>query len=197
MIGIFGGTFDPPHLAHAVLAAEAFHELGLKRVLWVLTAQPPHKPDRPISPVADRLAMVEIITGDNEHFELSRADLDRDPPHYAVGTIAWLRNRYPGEAFAYLMGSDSLRDLPTWHAPQEFVDACDLIGVMRRKDARVDLDGLEGQLMGVGRKLKIFEVPLLQISGHEIRERVRHDRPYRYFLLPAVAQYVEANRLYR
>lgn len=197
MIGIFGGTFDPPHLAHAVLAAEAFHELGLKKVLWVLTAQPPHKPDRPISPVADRLAMVEIITSGNEYFELSRADLDRDPPHYAVGTIAWLRDFYPGEAFAYLMGSDSLRDLPTWHTPQEFVDACDLIGVMRRKDAFVDLNGLEGQLTGIGSKLKFFEVPLLQISGHDIRERVRHGRPYRYFLLSGVAHYVESHRLYR
>lgn len=197
MIGIFGGTFDPPHLAHAVLAEEAFYELGLTKLLWVLTAQPPHKPDRPISPVEDRLAMVEIITGDNGSFELSRADLDRDPPHYAVGTIAWLRDRYPGEKLAYIMGSDSLRDLPTWHTPREFLNSCDQIGVMWRKDARVDLDGLEHQLPGINDKVRFFEVPLLQISGREIRERVKAARPYRYFLLPGVAHYIEANRLYR
>jgi nicotinate-nucleotide adenylyltransferase len=197
MIGVFGGTFDPPHLAHAVLAEEAFYALGLNKVLWVLTGQPPHKPERPVSTVDQRLAMVAMITANDQKFEISRADLDREPPHYAVGTLNWLRARYPGEKFAYIMGSDSLRDLPDWHDPMNFVQSCDLIGVMKRKNAPADPETLEQVLPGLRDKLSFFEVPSLEISGGEIRKRVRDSRPYRYFLVPSVARYIESERLYR
>lgn len=197
MIGVFGGTFDPPHLAHAVLADEARHALELSLVLWVVTAQPPHKPGKPISAVKHRTAMVEIVTKSDSHFELSRADLDREPPHYAVGTVTWLRDRFPGEKLAYIMGSDSLRDLPTWHTPRAFVDLCDLIGVMKRKDAVNDLESLEEAIPGINTKLKFFEVPVLEISGHEIRSRVRSGCAYRYFMFPNVTEYIEAHQLYR
>ncbi len=197
MIGILGGTFDPPHLAHAVLADEASHQLELDKTLWVVTAQPPHKPDRPISAIEHRLAMVELVTANNARFELSRADLDREPPHYAVGTIKWLQDRYDGEKFAYIMGSDSLRDLPSWHDPEGFVEACDLIAVMQRKDAHADLGALEQRFPGLRDKLSFLEIPLLEISGHAIRQRIRDGRPFRYFLLSEVARYVEVNQLYR
>lgn len=197
LIGIFGGTFDPPHIAHAVLADEASHTLGLSSVLWVLTAQPPHKPERPISKVEHRIAMVEIVTGGDAHFELSRADLDRKPPQYAVGTMNWIHERYPDDALAYLMGSDSLRDLPTWHDPQAFVEACDLIGVMRRDGAEADLNYLGKQIPGVLDKLEFFDVPRLEISGSEIRRRVRAGEPHRYFLDPEVARYIANHQLYR
>ena len=197
VIGIMGGTFDPPHLAHAVLADEALHTLELDRILWVPTAHPPHKPDRPISAVEHRIAMVELLTGSDENFELSRADLDRKPPHYAVGTMEWLRARHPETQLAYIMGSDSLRDLPSWHEPRTFVELCDCIGVMGRKDAVVDLDELERSLPGVSDKLIFFEVPLLQISGFEIRNRIQQQGAYRYFLHPDVVEYIRLHELYR
>ncbi len=197
MIGIFGGTFDPPHLAHTVLAAEASDSLGLSEVLWVLTAQPPHKPDKPISAVEHRTAMVQIITADDEKFELSSADLEREPPHYTVGTISWLQERLPEERFAYIMGMDSLRDLPTWHKPQEFVQLCDLICVMRRQGTNADLNELEKQIPGLNEKLTFLDVPALEISGSEIRRRARAGEPYRYFLLPRIYTYVHSHKLYR
>lgn len=197
MIGVFGGTFDPPHLAHAVLADEARHALDLKTVLWVLTAQPPHKTEQPHSAVEHRLAMVASVMQADQHFELSRADLDREPPHYAVGTMAWLRERYPGERFTYLMGADSLRDLPTWHTPGAFVEACDRLAVMDRKGAVIDLDNLEAQIPGLKAKLTFVEAPVLEISGRDIRRRVRAGDAHRYFLLPEVAEYIQVNNLYR
>jgi nicotinate-nucleotide adenylyltransferase len=196
VIGILGGTFDPPHIAHAVLAEEAFYSLDLTSVLWVLTAQPPHKPESPISSVEHRIEMVKLVTQMEPHFELSRADLDREAPHYAVGTLSWLRERYPGERFAYIMGSDSLRDLPTWHTPRAFVDACDLIAVMKRKDADFEMEDLEEQIPGIQAKLTFFQVPQLEIAGHEIRRRVKESEAWRFFVLPDVADYIEANTLY-
>ena len=114
-IGIFGGTFDPPHMGHLILAEEACWQLQLDHVLWVLTPFPPHKKDRIISPVQDRLSMVQFAITENDRFKLSRVDIDRQPPHYAVDTVSILQQSSVNDEFYYLMGADSLIDLPTWH----------------------------------------------------------------------------------
>ena len=86
-IGLFGGTFDPPHLGHLILASEAYSQLGLNRLLWILTPDPPHKQDQVITPVEHRLAMVNLAIQDNAKFELSRVELDRPGPHYTLDTV--------------------------------------------------------------------------------------------------------------
>lgn len=197
MIGVFGGTFDPPHLGHLILADEGAAELGLRRVLWVVTADPPHKPERPISPAEARVEMVERAIANNGKFELSRADLDRPGPHYTVDTLDWLREHGEEGPIAYLMGSDSLSDLPSWHQPDRFVSACERIGVLRRPGARVDWDELEPELPGLREKVRFFEAPFVGISGQEIRARVGEGRPYRYLVLPRVAEVIAARKLYR
>lgn len=197
MIGVFGGTFDPPHLGHLILAAEGAAELGLERVLWVVTGDPPHKPDRAISPAEVRVEMVErAIRGDGQ-FALSRADLDRPQPHYTVGTLRWLREYGVDGPLAYLMGSDSLVDLPQWQRPAEFVAACDRIGVLRRPGSQVDWDPLQAALPGLRDKVHFFDAPNVGISGQDIRARVAAGRPYRYFVLPRVAEVIEQRELYR
>lgn len=197
MIGVFGGTFDPPHLGHLILADEGAAELDLTRVLWVLTADPPHKPERPISEAGARVEMVERAIEGDGGFELSRADLDRPGPHYAVDTLDWLRDHGEDAPIAYLMGSDSLIDLPRWHRPESFVAACDRIGVLRRPGSRVNWDELEPELPGLREKVLFFEAPFVGISGRDIRSRVRAGRPYRYLVLPRVAEVILARNLYR
>ncbi len=197
LIGVFGGTFDPPHYGHLILAEEARAALGLEAVYWVLTPKPPHKPGWPISPLEVRLMMVQAAIADNPAFQLSRADIDRPPPHYALGTMEWLRSHEPGHRFAYLIGSDSLHDLPTWHRPGDFLAHCDLLGVMRRPGVALDMQALETSLPGLGAKVRFFETPLIEISGHDIRQRVRQNRPFRYFVPPGVRQIIEAQGLYR
>lgn len=197
VIGVFGGTFDPPHLGHLILADEARQALGLERVLWVLAGQPPHKADRPISPEAVRVEMVEAAIADAGYFSLSRIDLDRPAPHYSVDTLRLLRERNPRDDYAYLMGSDSLGDLASWHQPAEFVAACDLIGVMQRPGAEAEVGALEQRIPGISEKLHLFNAPLVGISGFEIRERVRQGRSYRYLVLPRVAEIVVRHGLYR
>ena len=197
LIGVFGGTFNPPHLGHLILAEEARAELKLEKILWVVTEVPPHKPDWPILSLDQRLAMVEVAIGGNPHFQISRADIDRNPPYYAHGTLAWLKERSPGAKFAYLMGGDSLLDLPKWNQPQLLVERSEHVVVMRRPGAEYDLDRLYEQIPALRQKLMLLEVPQIEISGHVIRKRIRSGGAYRYFLPESVYIYIEKNRLYR
>lgn len=195
-IGIFGGTFDPPHIGHLILAAEAYSQFDLDRLLWVLTPDPPHKLDRSITLLQHRLAMVGLALADAPEFELSRVDIDRQGPHFAVDTVKIIANQNPKANLIYLMGGDSLRDLPLWHCPADFVAACQLIGVMRRPDDAVDLPGLEKQFPGLTGKVRFVEAPLLDIAAHEIRARIAANQPFRYFLPADVYEYIKMNNLY-
>lgn len=195
-LGVFGGTFDPPHLAHLILASEALYQLKLKRVLWVLTPDPPHKDDRSVSPWQQRLALVQAAIQDDPAFELSRVDLDRPPPHYAFETLHLLHERYPGATLIYLMGGDSLTDLPNWKLPAEFISASDAIAVMRRPADMVDLEALERRLAGLTGKVIFMDAPLVNISARDIRRRAPRGEPIRYFLPPAVYRLIARHGWY-
>jgi len=197
-IGIFGGTFDPPHLGHLILAAEAYHQLKLEKLLFVLTSDPPHKQDILISPFPERLAMLEAAIADNPTFALSRVEVDRPGPHYTVDTMRLLKKEYPGDTLIYLMGGDSLRDLlVNWHKPDEFIQACDVIGVMRRPQDRIDLESLEAAIPGISAKVEFMNAPLLEIAARQIRRRVAEGRPYRYYLPDSVYQIIQKKKLYQ
>lgn len=196
-IGIFGGTFDPPHLSHLILAEEAMHQMSLDQLLFVLTPDPPHKQDQLITAAADRLAMLEAAIGDNGKFEISRVEIDRPGPHYTVDTVHLLQNQYPEAKLIYLMGGDSLRELPTWSRGKEFLQACDGIGVMRRLGDNIDLNSLEPDLPGVSEKVEFIDAPLLEIASHQIRRRIAEGRPYRYYLSPAVVTLILKRGLYQ
>jgi nicotinate-nucleotide adenylyltransferase len=197
LIGLFGGTFDPPHVGHLILSAEAGAQLGLDRLLWVLTRDPPHKQGLPITILEHRLAMVKLAIMDNPKFELSTLEIDRPGPHFALDTVYYIADQNPSAEIAYLMGGDSLRDLPAWHQPAELVSALHCIGVLRRPGDSIDLLSLEKFIPGLTAKVRYLDAPLLDISAHEIRDRIVHGRPFRYFLLPAVYDYIMEHNLYR
>ncbi len=194
--GIFGGTFDPPHVAHLVLAEECLYQLRLDRLLWVLTPNPPHKKGRKISPLGERLELLQAALAGNPAFEISRVDIDRPAPHYAVETVRLLRAAYPGDTLIYLIGGDSLHDLPIWSRPQELVAEVDAFGVMRRPDDEVDLPGLEVTLPGLSDRVRFVDAPLLEISSTDIRGRIAEGRPYRYFMPEAVYRLIEDRQYY-
>jgi nicotinate-nucleotide adenylyltransferase len=196
-LGVFGGTFDTPHVGHMILAAEALAQLRLDRLLWVLTPDPPHKQDHTVSSSEQRLELVQAALAGDPAFELSRVELDRPGPHYAVDTVRLLRTQFPGAALFYLIGGDSLRDMPTWHAPRALVAAVDGFGVMRRPGDAIDLQRLEEIMPGVSAKTHFIEAPLLEISASEIRERITSGQPFRYYLLPAVYELIVAKKYYR
>jgi nicotinate-nucleotide adenylyltransferase len=196
-LGIFGGTFDPPHVGHLILASEAYDQLHLDRLLWVLTPDPPHKQGNQISPAKQRLELVAAAIADNPSFELSRVELDRPGPHYALDTVRLLRGQFHGWELFYLIGGDSLHDLPTWYMPFELVKEVDGFGVMRRPGDSIDPARLEEHIPGIMEKVHIFEAPLLDISASEIRDRIETGRPFRYYLLPGVYQRIVTQELYK
>jgi len=195
-IGLFGGTFDPPHLGHLILASEAQFQLELTRLLWTLTPEPPHKQDQPITSIEHRLAMVNLAIAANPSFELSRVELDRPGPHYTLDTINLVAEQNPNAEIVPVIGGDSLHDLPTWHHPQELLYAAHWIGVMRRPGESANLEALERELPGISSKVHYVDAPLLEIASREIRSRIADGRPFRYYLPDSVYHYIHQHHLY-
>ena len=196
-LGLFGGTFDPPHVGHLILAAEARDQLNLDCTIWVLTPDPPHKRGKRITSTAHRRTMVEMSIATDKCFSLSLVDVNRPGPHYTVDTVKILKQQYPDHALFYLMGGDSLQDLPTWYQSDELLTIIDGIGVMRRPDDDIDLTSLVDALPMLPKKLNFVTAPLLEISAEQIRRRARENRTYRYYLLPAIYDYIESHRIYQ
>jgi nicotinate-nucleotide adenylyltransferase len=196
-IGLFGGTFDPIHVAHLILAEEACAQLDLDRLDFILTPDPPHKDDNNVSPVEDRFKMLFAAIRNDSRFFLSRAEMDRPSPHFAVDTVEQIKNENVNAHICYVMGADSLRDLPTWHNASQFVEICDSIGVMQRPGDLVDLNSLEEVLPGVQEKIELIRGPLLDISGSKIRKNIKNNGPYRYYVPESVYTIIEMYRLYR
>lgn len=195
-VGFFGGTFDPPHIGHLVLAEEARYQLGLDRVLWALAADPAHKRTGTVTPVADRLDMLSAAIRDNPAFELTRVDLDRPGPHWTIDALALLQDQHPTAALVVVVGGDSLRDLPTWKRAAELVEGFHF-GVMRRPADRMDLNHLEHDLPGLSAKVDWINAPLIEVSASDIRRRVASAQPYRYLVPEGVARIIDERGLYR
>lgn len=196
-IGLFGGTFDPPHIGHLILAGEAAAQFHLDRLLWVLTPDPPHKQENPITPLLHRLPMLEAMIRHNPVFELSRLEIERPGPHYTIDTVHLAAEQEPEAEIFLLIGGDSLRDLPAWRLPLDLVVAVSKIGVMRRPGDFTDLSELEAQIPGLTSKVQFIDALLQPVSSRELRRRIAAGEMYRYYVAPEVYEYIETNRLYR
>jgi len=196
MIGVFGGTFDPPHRGHLVLAEAGRVQLGLEQVLWVVTAVPPHKPAMPLTPADDRLQMVSLLLDGMDGHRISRVDIDRPGPHFAVDTLALLEAQQPGTGWVYLLGEDLLRRLPQWKGIGRFVAHCAAIGVLGRS-SHVDWAALEEAAPGIQAKMRMITAPEIEVSSSGIRRTLRAGEPIRDAVTPLVAAYIQAKGLYQ
>ncbi len=169
-IGYFGGTFDPPHLGHIILAVEAKYYLGLDRFRWIITPEPPHKNERIISPLQFRLDMLKMVIAKMGLFEICDVDVDRDPPHYAADTVEILKRENPNADLVYIIGEDSLLDLPEWYESNRFLTAVDQLAVAPRPEVSTDLDKLNDVLPGISEKTIFIPRVMLQISSSVIRD---------------------------
>lgn len=196
-IGLFGGTFDPPHIGHLILASEAADQFKLSKLLWVLTPTPPHKQGQSITSVEHRIAMVELSITDNPTFQLSHIELNRLGPHYTVDTVDLILQQEPDSEITLLLGGDSLKDLPTWKNNIELVSKVHQIGVMRRPGDTFDHSTLFTTIPGLQEKLIFIRTLLHTLSSREIRRRAKENLAYQYYVLPTVYEYIETNQLYK
>lgn len=196
-IGFFGGTFDPPHIGHLILAGEALSQFKLDRLLWVLTPEPPHKIENLINPLNHRLSMLQGMIAHNPLFELSTLEMDRPGPHYTVDSIRLLAGQEPDAEIILLIGGDSLWDLPAWRFASDLVTLVSKIGVMRRLGDPDDLTALEARLPGISKKVYFINALLQPVSSRELRRRISTGEMYRYYITSEVYEYIEDNLLYR
>ncbi len=195
-IGILGGTFDPPHLGHLILAQSALEGLQLERILFVLNGDPPHKRLQRVTSAVHRLAMLQAAIADNPLFELSRIEIDRPPPYYTYETLRLLRAEMPNDQLVLLLGGDSLRDLPNWQYPEEIVQLTQL-GVMQRPGERIYMDVLAERLPEIETHMQIMEAPEVGIAARALRRMVSQGQSIRYQVPDAVITYIQEHRLYR
>ncbi len=195
-IGVFGGSFDPPHLGHLILASEAQSQLDLDRVLWVITGQSPFKIDQQVTDSEVRVSLVAAAIAGNESFKISRVDLDRPAPHFTFETIKILRTQHPGAQLHFLMGADSLHDFPDWREPSVILDHCRL-AVLRRPGVQVNMTTLEEIFPGISAKVDWVITPQLEISSRDLRRRLQAGNGIRYFVSESVQALIERNALYR
>ncbi|MGB3905038.1 MAG: nicotinate-nucleotide adenylyltransferase [Anaerolineae bacterium] len=196
-IGVIGGTFDPIHYGHLAAAEEARVRMNLERVLFVVAGVPPHKLDEEVTPVEHRLAIVSLAIASNPHFEISRVDVDRPGPSYTVDTISILRKQWGQETEVYfIMGLDSLAELPTWHHPQRLIQLCRLLAV-KRPGFETDMAELEASVPGISSRVEIIDMPEVDISSSDLQQRVRDGLPIKYQVPEEVERYIMAHELYR
>ena len=194
-LGIFGGTFDPIHFGHLLLAEEFREQLQLDRVLFLPAGQPPHKIGQPISPVQHRLAMLHLAIAGEPAFDVSYVDVQRPGPCYTAVSLGILRTQFPHDELYFLMGQDSLADLPTWHEPNR-VAAQALLAVALRPGASVNLEQVLAAVPAARDRIRLIEAPLIQIAASDIRRRVAEGRSIRYHVPRVVEDYIVAQRLY-
>lgn len=197
-IGIFGGTFDPVHLGHLILAEQCREQAQLDQVLFIPAARPPHKLDRPLTPFAQRVEMLTLAIAGNPAFQIEELEKDRPGPSYTVDTLEELHGRHPDAPLTLLIGSDSLADLAHWRAPERIGRLADILVMVRPgwpiaslEEARTAL-----QLPAEFRLAYVVHAPQIEISSRDLRQRATEGRSLRYLVPRAVECYLQAHRLY-
>jgi len=195
-LGLFGGTFNPVHWGHLAVADAAREAFGLDRVIWIPAGDPPHKPDLDLAPQEDRLAMVALAVAGDPTFDVSRLELDRPGPSYTLDTLRhFAAQGWPPERLFFLTGTDAMRDLATWHRPDEVLRAAQFVVAER---PGTPLASLREVLPAAWfARLKPFPAPRVEISSTDLRDRVRAGESLQYLVPEAVEQYIREHRLYR
>jgi nicotinate-nucleotide adenylyltransferase len=196
-IGILGGTFNPPHIAHLLCASEARAQLELDRVWLMPAGVPPHKPTAQEPGIEHRLAMCRLAAAaHSDWLEVSELEAERDGPSYTVDTLREVRALEPQAALTFIVGGDMAWSLPTWRAPEAILELAQLavaerVGA-RREEVREQLAGLAG----ANERVVYIDVPRIDISSAALRQRVRSARPITYLVPDAVGNYIEERGLY-
>ncbi len=199
-LGVFGGTFDPIHVAHLAVAEAARDALGLQRVLFIPNRQPPHKPDQVVTAATDRLAMVRAAIADNPAFEVSTIEIDRDGPSYTSDTLEALKEAQlaAGESdeLALILSVEALAGLATWHEPERVLALAQLVVAPRDGFPDVGPEAIARLVPGSKARVVTLDGPRMRLSASDIRARAAAGRSIRYLVPDAVAAYIGDHALY-
>jgi len=194
-IGVLGGTFDPIHMGHLVVAEEARIKLGFKQVLFVPAGQPWLKLDRDVTTASHRVEMVRRAIEDNPHFKLCTLEIERTGPSYTVDTLTMLREQLAsGESLFFILGRDTLAGLPSWKEPKKLVQLCRLV-VAPRLGSK-NLKHLETDIPGLLDNIIQLDMPVIGISASGIRQRVSQGLSIRYWVPAEVVKYIAEQKIY-
>ena len=199
-IGVFGGTFDPVHLGHLILAEQGREQARLDEVWFVPAAEPPHKRGRRLTPFRQRVEMLQLAVAGHPAFRVDELEADRPGPSFTAETLDELSRRHPGHEWLLLVGSDTLADLPTWYDPAGVVRRAGLV-VMTRPGTAVPAAGQLHATLGlpadVPVRLQVVEAPLVAVASSDLRRRAAEGRSVRYLVPRAVECYLTEKGLYR
>jgi nicotinate-nucleotide adenylyltransferase len=196
-IGVLGGTFDPVHRGHIMMAEEAKNALSLSEVLMVPAGQPVYKIHKNIASAEHRLAMLRLAVAGRPYLKVSTIEIERPGPSYTVDTIAGLRKQYGGgDEIYFILGWDSLAQLPDWREQVRLVSLCFLAAVPRPGRPRPDLEALEVRVPGISKRVVFLEKPQVDISASAIREMAARGESIDHLVPAPVAGYIKKHRLY-
>jgi nicotinate-nucleotide adenylyltransferase len=196
-LGIFGGTFDPVHYGHLLVAEQCLEQCRLDQVWFVPAGIPPHKLERTIATGKARAEMLELAIAGHDRFRVDRRELDRADPCYTVETLAALHGEDASHDLFFLMGADSLKDFPTWREPQRIVELANLAVVNRGGAPLPDLEPLRETLGETfASHLQFVTIPGNDVSSSDIRRRVGEGMSIRYMTPRAVECYIGTHALY-
>lgn len=197
-IGIMGGTFNPVHTAHLILAETAYEQLGLDKILFMPSKKPPHKMHESIVSDEHRIRMVQLAIQDNPHFELSYEELNREGITYTADTLEELSSQNPKDAYYFIMGGDSLFHLETWWKPDKILSLSRVAVAVRGYET---IEGYKSQIAYLGKKyntdIQLLTTPNLEISSKDLREKRKQGKSIRYYVPETVYNYIVDNHLYQ
>jgi nicotinate-nucleotide adenylyltransferase len=194
-IGILGGSFNPPHVGHLLMAQEAHAQLGLDKVVFMPVASPPHKRLDDDPGAEERFEMCRLAVAKDERFEVSRLELDRGGPSYTVDTLRAIHATAPGDELTFIVGGDMAQSLPGWREPEAILELATLAVAEREGIRRHDIAETVAPIRG-GDRLTFFDLPRVDVSSSAIRKRVREGRPIRYWVPDDVARLIGGRGYY-
>ena len=195
-VGILGGTFDPIHIGHLIIAQEAWLQLGLEQVLFIPAHTQPLKQGEKHTRASARLEMVRLATADNPRFEVSTIELERGGTSYTADTLAELHRREPDTAWHFIIGVDALNQIRHWRAPESLITLTRL-GVAARPGYDLDLAALDAELPGLSKVVDMVNAPQIDIASHDLRARVAAGQPITYWIPAAVEEFIRREGLYQ
>jgi nicotinate-nucleotide adenylyltransferase len=199
-VGIFGGTFDPVHLGHLIMAEQCREQGQLDQVWFIPAARPPHKQDQPLTAFAQRVEMLALAIAGMPAFRVDELEKDRPGPSYTADTLQELQARHPDTQFALLLGSDCLPDLPGWKTPTRIIERAELLVFSRPDWALRSVEQVRQSVdlaADAPLRLRVVHAPQINIASRDLRERIAQQRSIRFLVPRAVECYIEEKKLYR